>query len=392
MVVPNQPDQVQIEHSARLSALIGDEIENQGGWLGFESFMDLALYAPKLGYYSAGATKFGRDGDFITAPLLGDLFARCIGKQCAEIVGNLHGQQPTTIVEFGAGTGDMSHDILTYLDSVNSLPDQYLIIETSPDLKQLQKQKLETCLPEIIEKVYWVDALPEQGITGIIIANEVLDAMPVMRFHVNHATQVYEIGVGIEDHKLTWKNGSINIAHQLGKRVALDSLPRGYQSEIGNYAEAWTRTVGDKLNQGVAILIDYGFPAPEFYHWDRTQGTIMCHYQHTAHHDPFFYPGIQDITAHVNFSGIAQAGSEAGMDILGYCNQGAFLLSLGLLESLELEQKNAATSRRGIELSQEVKNLTLPHEMGEIFKVMALGKSYSLSLTGFNMQNHMGRL
>ncbi len=385
--MPAQPNKIQIEHGATLEHIIRQRIEEHDGWIGFEQFMDLALYAPALGYYSAGAEKLGAGGDFITAPLLGQQFAGCLARQCNEIINNLAIAQPT-IIEFGAGSGQFALDFLTHLDALEYSP-QYLIVETSADLKQRQKQLIEANRPEYLDVIEWVDGIPEDGINGIIIANELLDALPIMLFQIDDDGQAKELGVSLINGQFDWQISTHSIPQALQQRLSQYALPSGYQSEIGVQAEGWVRSVGEKLLSGMMILIDYGFPQAEFYHWQRAQGTLMCHYQHHAHDNPFYCPGIQDITAHVDFSAIADAGDEVGLEVVGYCGQGSFLLSLGLLENAESMQNN---SRDAIARAQEIKTLTLPQQMGELFKVIALAKNYPVPLSGFTMQNHIGRL
>lgn len=390
--MPNPPNKIQSEHSAALSNIIRERIEKNHGWISFEEFMALALYAPGLGYYSAGSKKIGAAGDFITAPLLGKQFAECLARQCDEIIKNLAADQLTTITEFGAGTGQFALDFLSHLDSLSQLPDQYLIIETSADLKQRQKHLLETSGNKYLDIVKWADEIPETGVCGVIIANELLDALPVMRFQIDDSGQAKEIGVSMIDERFDWAVSTDSIPEVLQQRLNQYSLPPGYQGEIGRQAEGWVRAMGEKLISGAMILIDYGFPQAEFYHWDRIQGTLMCHYQHIAHDNPFYFPGIQDITSHVDFSAIAAAGDDAGLQVMGYCGQGGFLLSLGLLENFETLQNNENADLQSHNLAQEIKKLTLPHQMGELFKVIALVKNYPAPLSGFTMQNHQERL
>lgn len=398
------PNKIQLEHATTLSHVIRERIEQHDGWISFEQFMDLALYAPGLGYYSAGAKKLGADGDFITAPLLGQQFAGCLARQCDEIIKNLPTDQPATIIEFGAGTGQFALDFLTHLESLHGvapLP-RYLIVETSADLKQRQQHLIATNHPEYLDIIKWVSTIPEDGINGVIIANELLDALPVMRFQIDSNGQAKELGVSIINDQFDWQVTTHLIPEVLQQRLHPYTLPPGYQSEIGLQAEGWIRSVGEKLLTGVMILIDYGFPQAEFYHWDRVQGTLMCHHRHSAHDNPFYFPGIQDITAHMDFSALADAAYDAGLEVVGYCDQGGFLLSLGLLENFanlqnnarqnNAKQSNTMTNRQSISMSQEIKTLTLPHQMGELFKVIALARNYPCSLSGFAMHNYTGRL
>jgi SAM-dependent MidA family methyltransferase len=387
-----KPGLAQIAHTEALVQVIKARVDENNGWIGFEAFMELALYAPGLGYYSAGATKFGESGDFITAPLMGNQFAGCIARQCIEIFENLPVDDPTTIIEFGAGTGQLALDLLVYLDIHHRFPDRYLVVETSADMKQRQQALIESTHPEYLAAMEWLNIIPEQSISGVVIANELLDAFPVMRFEVDDEGTARELGVTVSDGQFTWEVSSQQISQQFQERLTDYSLPSGYRGEINRRAEAWIRTVGDKLGSGVMLLVDYGYPRDEYYHRDRTQGTLKCHYQHQSHNDPFFYPGIQDITTHVDFSAVAAAASHAGLDVAGYCSQGGFLLSMGLLENFEKKRESDIPATDTVSLSQEVKKLTLPHEMGEIFKVIALSKNHPYPLSGFTMQNHSGRL
>ena len=389
--MPDSPNKFQIEQTAVLAGVIRAEIERHNGWISFAQFMNLALYAPGLGYYSAGAKKLGADGDFITAPLLGQQFAGCLARQCDEIIKNLATDLPVTITEFGAGNAQFALDFLTHLESLGGdvpLP-RYLIVEISADLKQRQQQLIATQRPVYLDVIEWVDGIPEDGINGVIIANELLDALPVTRFQIDDDGQAKELGVAMINDQFAWQVATHSISETLQQRLNQYALPTGYQSEIGIQAEGWVRSVGEKLLSGVIILIDYGFPQATFYHWDRAQGTLMCHYQHTAHDNPFYCPGLQDITAHVDFSAIANTAHEVGLEVLGYCSQGSFLLSLELLDHFADGQNNA---RHAIAQAQEIKTLTLPHQMGELFKVIALAKHYPEQLSGFTMQNHMERL
>ncbi len=402
--VPNPPDPIQLQHSDTLSRLIRDEIRDNQGWIGFDRFMDLALYSRGLGYYSAGSVKLGADGDFVTAPELGSQFAGCIARQCMEIFdqqekissSNQTSQPSRTIIEFGAGAGKLARDILNHFKQSGSRMDQYLIMETSPELKHRQKQTIAEHNPEFLQTTSWLTDLPESGLHGVVIANELLDALPVTRFEIDHHGAPLQIGVGLENEEFRYSLSSDPLAPGLAERLSRFDLPAGYQSEIGAAAEAWLRTIGEQLSQGVILVIDYGFPQREFYHRERMGGTLMCHYRHTAHDNPFLWPGLQDITAHVDFSALAATAQETGMELAGYCNQAAFLLSLQLLEfshdggfnDESFEQPDPESLAR----NQEIRKLTLPHEMGELFKVLALTRNHEAPLSGFTMQNYRHRL
>ncbi len=395
--MPNPPDPVQLQHSDTLVRRIKDEIRDNQGWIGFDRFMHLALYSRGLGYYSAGSVKLGADGDFITAPELGSQFAGCLARQCMEIFDQQEEISPgdpssRTIIEFGAGAGKLARDILEHFKQSGSRIDRYWIMETSPELKQRQTQTIAGHCPEFLQITSWLTALPESGLNGVVIANELLDALPVIRFEMDHDGTPFQIGVGLENEEFRYSLSSDPLEPRLAERLSRFDLPAGYQSEIGVVAEAWLRTVGEKLARGVILIIDYGFPQREFYHRDRVDGTLMCHYRHVAHHNPFLWPGLQDITAHVDFSALAAAALDAGMDLAGYCNQAAFLLSLGLLDFSPDSGDDAKPGAESLARNQEIKKLTLPHEMGELFKVLALTRNHDAPLSGFTMQNYRHKL
>ena len=378
--LPTAEEQAQ---SDKLQRLIREEIASSGGEIPFARFMELVLYAPGLGYYAAGQRKFGAGGDFVTAPELGSLFARCLARPCLSILAELGSGD---ILEVGAGSGVLASDLLLELESLNCLPAHYFILELGAELKTRQAETLRRKAPHLVHRVQWLDTLPA-SFSGILLANELLDAMPVERFKVTE-NGVHQLLVAWENDRFRWREKTADIAI----RARLDplSLPPNYTSEINLQAEAWIRSVADILKQGVLLLIDYGFPRAEFYHSQRTHGTLMCHYHHRAHDDPLIFIGLQDITAHVDFTAIAEAAVETGLSLLGYTSQAAFLISSGL------EQLVAASdpekTRDHLELTQQIKKLTLPHEMGELYKVMALGRGIKEPLLGFSLQDRRGRL
>jgi SAM-dependent MidA family methyltransferase len=409
-------------HSDKLVRLIAEETTASGGKISFARFMELALYAPGLGYYVAGKYKFGAQGDFVTAPELGSLFARCLAHQCQTILTNMDGgdvqgrtsvpytdvpmpraqdaqERPAgapfgeanhahrisgaaDILEVGAGSGVLAADLLLALEAADALPDHYFILELSADLCERQAEMLLQKAPRLVDRVHWLDALPD-SFRGIVLANELLDATPVERFRVTESG-LNQIHVAWEDNRFVWQEQPIEAA------IQLPSLPAGYVSEINLHAEAWVRSLGDILTQGVILLIDYGFPRTEFYHPQRSQGTLMCHYRHRAHDDPLILVGLQDITAHVDFTAMAEAGTDAGLSLLGYTSQAAFLLGNNLDQIVAASDPNDV--RKHLELTQQIKKLTLPHEMGELFKVMALGRGMKEPLRGFSVQDRRGRL
>lgn len=389
----SEPDTFLQRHSQTLTHLIHDAVRERGGWIGFDHYMQMALYQPGLGYYTAGSERFGPNGDFVTAPMLGQLFAASLASQCAEI---LTLNDCDTIVEFGAGNGDLAANILLNLARSGNLPGHYQIVETSPDLIDRQQQRIKQLGIEqgdaVIDGVEWLDVLP-QKINGVVIGNEVVDAMPFKRFEMLAEGETRELGVAANARGLEWCRG-----REITLPFSLPDCEPGYQSEWSPQSEAWVRSVGEKLEKGVLLLIDYGFPEHEFYHPDRQQGTLMCHYRHHAHSDPFLWPGLQDITCHINFSAVARAGLDVGMDLIGYNAQGDFLLACGLLKHMERQMTEVGgltqekQTQTQMAMAAEVKKLTMPHEMGELFKVIALGRKVDQVLSGFRNSNKSYRL
>jgi len=372
-------------HSEKLIARIVDEIAAAGGRITFARYMELALYAPGLGYYSGGSRKFGAAGDFVTAPEISPLFSRCLARQTAEVLRELGGG---AVLEVGAGSGVMAAEILAELEAVDALPEHYDILELSGELRARQRETLAKCVPQLVERVRWLDALPAPGFRGVVLANELLDALPVHCFEVT-ADGVQERFVGWNGERFEWRLAAPEDA-QLAARffdIAKD-LPVGYASELSLAAEGWIASIAAMLEAGVALLVDYGFPRHEYYHPSRTGGTLMCHYRHRAHDDPFVYPGLQDITAHVDFTAIAEAAVDAGLHVAGYNTQGFFLLASGLTELAP----PAEDERQQLLLAQQIRTLTLPGEMGELFKVMALTRNFDAPLRGFALQDLRSRL
>ncbi len=375
-----------VAHSAALAAHIRDEIGNEA--ISFARYMELALYAPGLGYYSAGACKFGQAGDFVTAPELSPLFARCLARQCAEV---LHGLGSGDILEFGAGSGKMAADVLLALQDMDCPPRHYFIVEVSAELRARQRQALQRA-GALAERVRWLDCLPNQPIRGVILANEVLDAMPVQRFRV-HEAGVDELCVGCADDRFIERrrpadaplsDAVTRLQQQLGAAFA-----PGFTSEIRTGIGAWVRALGDVLSAGAALIIDYGGAQAACYHPQRHQGSLLCHYRHRAHGDPFIHVGLQDITAEVDFSALADAGTAAGFDLAGYTTQAHFLLATGLLQALDDQCLSAQTRLR---YGQQIKWLTLPDEMGERFKVLAFSRAVEAPLAGFSYKDLRDRL
>ena len=363
--------------SDRLIRVIRDEIHTGGGWLSFARFMELALYAPGLGYYSAGSRKLGPAGDFVTAPELSPLFGRCLARQLAELIKRGF----TDILEIGAGAGALAADLLKELATLGCPPRNYFILEISADLRQRQGECLAARAPQQAAKVQWLDVLPAQ-FSGIIIGNEVLDAMP--------AHLIRTRGGAIEESGVTAAAGADDAAFGRAYRPAAGALlaaarklqlPDDYETEIHLAAQALVAGLGRILRRGVFLFIDYGFPAHEYYHPQRAHGTLMCHYRHHAHADPLCMIGLQDITAHVDFSAISAAGAAAGLDLLGYATQAQFLINCGITDILGATP--AADARAYAPLAAQAQTLLSPAEMGELFKVIALGRDVSQPLCGF---------
>jgi SAM-dependent MidA family methyltransferase len=380
-----QPTPEARDHSARLIREIRREIEAHGGALPFDRYMELVLYSPALGYYTAGARKFGAEGDFVTAPEISPVFGRCLARQAKQILRELDGGD---LLEFGAGTGRLAADMLAELEILGSLPEHYFILELSPELQQRQRQTIEDRIPHLSERVVWLQEPPTAGFRGLVVANEVLDAMPVHRFRFEPQ--------GISEQYVEWKDERFRLCWRPPKDPTLEQavagldLEPGYESEINQRAAPWVRQLSDTLEAGVVILIDYGYPRAEFYHPQRNSGTLMCHYRHLAHSDPLVYPGLQDITAHVDFTAVAEAAQRAGLRVCGYTSQAFFLMGCGLDQIMgSVDPQDTGDY---LDLVQGVKRLTLPTEMGERFKVLALCRNMEQPLLGFNIRDARERL
>ncbi|HCI15145.1 MAG: hypothetical protein A2063_02005 [Gallionellales bacterium GWA2_60_142] len=362
------------QHSAQLADLIRADISAQGGWITFARYMELALYAPGLGYYTAGAHKFGDAGDFITAPELSPLFGRTVARQVAEIME----QSAPHVMELGAGSGKLAADMLAELERIGSLPESYSILEVSADLRERQQALLRERLPHLAGRVHWLDALPET-FAGAMVANEVLDALPVHLVHWREGGPA-ERGIVVNEAGFCWQDRPIADPELLQAVQRID-VPDGYLSEICLAQRGLINSLAQRLQQGALLFIDYGFGAREFYHPQRSSGTLMCHYRHYAHDDPFFLPGLQDITAHVNFTDAAECGIDAGLELLGYTTQAFFLLNCGIADFMA--ERDPENLRDYQPLSAQLQKLTSPAEMGELFKVIALSKEMANPLCGF---------
>jgi SAM-dependent MidA family methyltransferase len=388
-------------HSNAIVAAVREAIVAAGGWLSFERFMDLALYAPGLGYYSAGSAKLGSNGDFVTAPEISDLFSRCVARQVAEVLSVTGGE----ILELGAGTGRMAATVLESLAAEGVLPERYSILEVSGDLAERQREHLRSLPVGLRERVAWLDRLPERPIRGVVLANEVLDALPCQRFVVVGAgaeaggrgnslagggagEAVRELGVSIDGDRFVERSAPPDGALDRACKALLSELPQplspGYTSEVCLRLEPWLASVGDCLERGLILLFDYGLPRSHYYHEQRVSGTLRCHFKQRAHDDPYINIGVQDITAWVDFTRVAEAAVASGLEVAGFSTQAAFLLATGI------ERLAASGSGDIVEQTRragEARRLLMPGEMGEAFKAMALTRDYDAALTGFGLQD-----
>ena len=367
------PDPQALAASRALLDRIGAELGAAGNWIAFARYMELVLYEPGLGYYAAGARKLGAGGDFVTAPELSPLFGRTLARQVAELL-----QPGDAVLEFGAGSGALAEAILGELEGLD-----YLILEPSAELADRQRSR-------IGNRAQWIDRLPP-GFRGVMLANEVVDAMPVHALAWTHKG-VLERGVCANEGTLAWSDRAATAAVLANAReLEIEIPPSGrYESELALLARAWMRSLGRFLERGMILVVDYGFPAREYFHPQRSMGTLACHYRHHVHDDPFYLPGLQDVTAHVDFSALAGAASGAGMDVLGYANQAQFLVNCGITELLA--EENPADAKRYLPAAAAAQKLLLPSEMGELFKVLAVGKGVKGSLMGFSRGDRSGTL
>ncbi len=366
-----EPDPEARAHSERLAALIRNEVVCAGGALDFARYMELALYAPGLGYYSAGMTKFGAAGDFVTAPELGFVFARCLARAVAPTLRETHGD----ILELGPGSGALAVELLLELERLDALPLHYRLLERSADLRERQRVALVQHCPHLQNSIEWLDAPPATPWHGVLIANEVIDALPVRTFALNDDGLIERmVGVGEHD-QFAWheRPADAQLSHLVTQAVGnIDDLPRPYRSEICTILKPWLAEVTQSLEQGTAWFIDYGYSRADYYAPHRRTGTLRCHYKHRAHDDPFFLPGLQDITASVDFDALAQAGMTTGFQVAGDVSQAQFLIEHGLDEVFAQAYAEAPDEAARYRLAQEVKRLTLPGQMGEVFRVMGI--------------------
>ena len=381
-----QPGPVELQLSEKLAVRICDEASSSGGAVPFDRYMEMALYEPALGYYSAGSHKFGREGDFITAPEVSPLYGRSVAQQLRQVLDALG---TGDLLEFGAGSGVLAVDIMEELERLGSLPGCYMILELSADLRRRHQQLVEERIPHLLDRFIWLERLPESPFRGVVVANEVLDAMPVHRFRISED--------GVEEAFVVCKAERLEIEwHPAGEKLREyvvgvgSNFPIGYESECNLRLASWVSSVAEVLEKGLLLLIDYGYPRSEYYMTERGKGTLMCYYRHRFHDDPLVWPGLQDITAHVDFTAVAEAGVAASLEVAGYASQSHFLLGCGIEGLLR-----ASAEQQDAEWFQELeglKRLTLPSEMGERFKVIGLTRGFAGPLVGFSFRDLRAQL
>lgn len=376
-----KPTPEALAHSNRLVEHLRAQIAEAGGWLSFARYMALALYAPGLGYYASGSAKLGEAGDFVTAPEMTPLFGRALARPLAEVLAETGGD----VLELGAGSGRLARDLLRELTALGRPPERYLILEVSPDLRERQRALLASEAPELLERVAWLEAPPDE-ISGVVLANEVLDALPV-RLLYRDKTGVFERGV-IWNAGLAWEDRPLVEEPWRTQAMALPEVG-GYLTEVCPAAAALVASLAEHLRHGMLLFVDYGFPAAEYYHPQRHMGTLKVHYRHHSLDDPFHLPGLADITAHVDFSAVATAATGAGLDLLGYTSQGNFLLNGGLLDLLAEMRPG---TRDYLSAASALQKLVQPEEMGELFKVIAFGRGLNRAPAGFSRGDRSGAL
>jgi SAM-dependent MidA family methyltransferase len=366
------PDDSALAHSRRVAELVRARLAASGGWISFADYMDLVLYAPGLGYYSAGAQKFGAAGDFVTAPGLGSIFARCLARVAGDALEQMGGG---VVLEVGGGTGALAADLLQALRT--HPPQQYLLLELSADLRERQRARLAAQVPELLDRVQWLDRLPAEPLAGVLIANEVLDALPVERFIMQDG-KPRQLGVCLHGDEFAWSAVTASAALAAEVRAIEQDigarLPDGYSSELSLRQPAWFAALAATLGRGLALFIDYGYSRREYYHPQRSGGTLGCHYRHHWHADPFFLPGLQDITAWVDFSAASRAAMAAGLDVAAYTTQAHFLLATGILQEMEAVTEDSQATT--LAMAAELRQLLMPGEMGERFRLLALTRDF----------------
>jgi SAM-dependent MidA family methyltransferase len=360
--------------SRELSRRIAARMEAAGGWLPFVDYMDMALHLPGLGYYAGGSQKFGAAGDFVTAPELTPLFGQALAAQVAQINAVL---PAPTLLEVGAGSGKLATDLLTALEALDALPQRYEILELSGELRARQQQTLQAAVPHLAERVFWLDALPDK-FTGCVVANELLDALPT------HAVAWREAGLqerGVMETEAGFAWAERPATGALADAMQTIAVTPPFEGEISLASRAWVAEWGHRLERGALLLIVYGLPQLELYHPQRDHGTLRCHYRHRAHDKLFWWPGLADITSHVDFTAVAEAGYAAGLEVLGYTHQANFLINCGIGELFAQRQQESGA--QALRAHGALQVLLAPGEMGELFKVIALGRGIATPLLGF---------
>ena len=380
-------DNIAKQHSDKLVTNIKQKIHAAGGKISFADYMNLCLYAPGLGSYCAGSHKIGSGGDFTTAPEVSPLFSRSLAHHIKDVITQL---PHADILEFGAGSGKMAIDILLELQQTNSLPEHYFILEASADLRQKQLNSINKAIPKLAECVHWLEKIPS-SFTGVIVANEVCDAMPVHVLHfAGNVIKERYVQVNARDN-FEWCEDALLSTDLLVQAKNIQTLiaAQDYVTEVNLHAEAWLNSIADCLQRGAVFIIDYGYPASSYYHPERNSGTLMCYYQHHGHDDVFFLPGLQDITAHVNFSALAQTAYDKGLDVAGFQTQANFLIAGGITE---LAAANSGDELTLLKQSAEIKRLTLPSEMGETFKILSLTQNLEQLLPRLQLRDQRHQL
>jgi SAM-dependent MidA family methyltransferase len=398
-ILPDPPPELK-RLSEALSEKIRMEIQDEG-FMSFARYMEMALYEPGLGYYSAGLPKFGESGDFITAPEIGSLFAQCLAQQVAEIAQSLGSYD---ILELGAGTGKLAADLLTNL-AADRQPKRYLIFERSGDLRAVQQHVIAARVPNWQDRVKWLNQPPSEPWDGVLLANEVIDALAIERFRISEKG-IEQVGVSFNEQGFQWryrpapdelKYAVRRLGLETQRQAGFSGFAGGtddwesdYTSEISVYLESWLKSVVSGLRKGVALFIDYGYPRSEYYLPDRSDGTLICLYRHRAHSDVFFWPGLQDITAFIDFTALAEAAEGCALEVAAYTSQTMFLLGCGL--DRILSQRIKQTEDSGVLLNSEARQLTMPGSMGERFQVMALTRDFDQAMKGFKLRDLRHRL
>ncbi len=392
------PDEFSVKLSKSLQEKIRRTLIDNGGSISFEQYMRMALYEPGLGYYSAGSNKFGEQGDFVTAPEISPLFSRCLARQCQQVLSEISSAKITCcILELGSGTGIMAIELMRELEKNGALPEVYYMLEPSADLRQRQQCNIKKSIPQLVEKFMWLEHLPKEKIKGVILANEVIDAMPVRRIIIDSEIEEYAVAIDstvIDQIRFQWIKKETDEKFKIDTKELFDALGKPlstpYITEINCNIKPWLNSLNDILDEGLILISDYGYPRQDYFHPQRQAGTLICHYRHHVHDDPFLYPGLQDITASVDFTTVAETAADAGLYVSGFTTQAHFLIACGL-DKLASEYKSSDVVERS-KMTQQVSKLTMPGEMGEKFKFIGLTKKIDIQLCGFGFIDQRSRL